>query len=1709
MRTARRSRSRSRSRSRGRAGRRRRSGSERANRSKAERRRRAAPSSTIAADAAALGRTASDWLNQAGARCLELLEQAQQGDPGLVPTASQHQTRSEWSTSDEEEGRSPSLSPRPIPGRSPSPARPASAGGSTGRASRGARRSARAAEATLEQYRGMMERGLITKADYHSLKRRALAQSAQAQGAQQRLALAGGEGYVPGTPAAAATLHLSPRQSPHSPAAEQLYYVRDGKDVPTTTAQLRVLYDRGDVGDDTQVCSNAWEEWRLLGDCLEEVGVRTREELQDEEQRRRREKERRRKEKAERKAQRRMAREESEARAQAEAEAREADEAGASRSSASRSSWEGDGEWEGANVAGKSVHFRVQTDADGYVQITELDRRGAPLDDVTHGKRKGDRIDAYIFGDDHWARLSRDGTKLEWEDGDQWTRVDGDEPTGVPMPAGRPGRSPVSLEQDMKIVDVEVLKWKRVSADTRSQSKEHVEYVLRVTTGAESHLIDRRWQACSNFSTLMEKFRSNMHKGDEWKGKALKTKRTSTGFNEARLDGRVKQLRAFFEEFSRWATWLRRKPALSIDFFAADDKGIFGEVREFLVRDSYEDEGLIAAPREDSPLSKPVVRIKVVRWKTVERSATVSKKHTQWLLRVTTGDAVFEGYKRWEDIRNLDAVVRHFSQQQPKGAVPWEGKLASSWSGKTTQTALLGRQKVLQEYFDQLSRWATDFEEDLFDPAVPEQYRILQSFFDFEPMARDDLASPLATVPGGYARDPVQASVLGVEKRANTALYVIRLEAGDGRIWKCRKRYSAVQELDVKLQKNNIRLPNEAKYRVTFPSKWGSDKKLFGGFDENELGSRQVGLADYWTKVADWASFLASNCDEDLFDPDAFPDMAEFLRSDTEVVSGVAQMVTQRRSGNRSRAVEAMADHQVDTNSPDGIAYYTVTLTSREGRRWECRYRYSAAKLLNDGLGRDAASAVPAQGGWRPFTAFDPKRKSDRWLGKFDETTLARRQKQLKTFWSDFAAWATRIGDEYGKDVFQASNFPAMGEFLAQADELEPERVSGSSLADLDSQRDLELVELDRTTSGRWQKPQPEPEPEPEPGSRSSSSMRSDRTPSSRYSERTRSSRRSDRRKSSRRRRRSSSELEPEPEPEWEPESEHESESQSEPESVLQMHTRRPSEAASSHRGPDRLPEPEGSVQRLPAPAASVLQPETVAPSDAGAVESGPEDDDNPVAAESSIYSHMKVDLRDLKSMLDEGVLSEKEFQEVKMQRLRSGLQSGWQETEAEKRARWEQEVEWEEEREERRAADKDRVRMIGEQDYGDDRASRSSSPESDASSRVVSEQPARNRARHREKSRAEQQTVLAERAALASQRAQINAQAALLDKQSEELTHAEQQARVQAVELEKHSIELSHAEQRAKEAEDAALETALRASAERRRLERRQIDAEAAMLRRQRLQNAQFSEALAKKLRRSGSASRSDSDPEPESESDDESIASRSGSEANELDDHRSGRSPLRQAAAGRSPLRQAVAGRSPLRQAAAPFDSSPETSSGRAGDTTSYSSFSHNSVPSPAQPMRRGSYSSVPTPAHPARRGRDRPVSALDAQREHEARYEADLHAQERAHHARSHHMSQRELSSSRSGTDTEFSSRDGFGSIRRGRYSSPSRLSENAGGRAQSPDGAGKKVRFFSHSAGKILVGTVIESDADYHTVSYRGSNGKERVKRIRREDCEEPF
>jgi len=61
----------------------------------------------------------------------------------------------------------------------------------------------------------------------------------------------------------------------------------------------------------------------------------------------------------------------------------------------------------------------------------------------------------------------------------------------------------------------------------------------------------------------------------------------------------------------------------------------------------------------------------------------------------------------------------------------------------------------------------------------------------------------------------------------------------------------------------------------------------------------------------------------------------------------------------------------------------------------------------------------------------------------------------------------------------------------------------------------------------------------------------------------------------------------------------------------------------------------------------------------------------------------------------------------------------------------------------------------------------------------------------------------------------------------------------------------------------------------------------------------------------------------------------------------------------------------------------------------------------------------------------------------------------------------------------------------------------------GRRGSERGGGKKVRFFSRSAGKILVGTVIESDADYHTVSYRGSNGKERVKRARREDCEEPF
>jgi hypothetical protein len=65
-------------------------------------------------------------------------------------------------------------------------------------------------------------------------------------------------------------------------------------------------------------------------------------------------------------------------------------------------------------------------------------------------------------------------------------------------------------------------------------------------------------------------------------------------------------------------------------------------------------------------------------------------------------------------------------------------------------------------------------------------------------------------------------------------------------------------------------------------------------------------------------------------------------------------------------------------------------------------------------------------------------------------------------------------------------------------------------------------------------------------------------------------------------------------------------------------------------------------------------------------------------ATSSSIYTHMKTDLVDLKTMLEDGVLTQHEFDTVKRERLHLGLTSEWNSTPAEKQERWGKELQLE-----------------------------------------------------------------------------------------------------------------------------------------------------------------------------------------------------------------------------------------------------------------------------------------------------------------------------------------------------------------------------------------------------------------------------------------------
>eukprot|EP01046_Picozoa_sp_COSAG06_P076675 COSAG06_NODE_24581_length_658_cov_1.228980_1_plen_185_part_01 len=173
------------------------------------------------------------------------------------------------------------------------------------------------------------------------------------------------------------------------------------------------------------------------------------------------------------------------------------------------------------------------------------------------------------------------------------------------------------------------------------------------------------------------------------------------------------------------------------------------------------------------------------------------------------------------------------------------------------------RQRQLQEYFDKLARWASDFEVDLFDPAAPERYRVLQDFFDGFAPDENDVAEEFDNGGPGFGEN--QRVVVRVQDLVDTesddakakgaALYGLEFEAGDGRSWTVHKRWSELKKLDADLVDGSQRLPQNARWKAAIPSTWlSSDKNRSGEYDANVLKKRQTQLVAYWNKWAAWAT---------------------------------------------------------------------------------------------------------------------------------------------------------------------------------------------------------------------------------------------------------------------------------------------------------------------------------------------------------------------------------------------------------------------------------------------------------------------------------------------------------------------------------------------------------------------------------------------------------------------------------------------------------------------------------------------------------------------------------------------------------------------------------------------------------------------------------------------------------------------------------------
>ena len=1306
-------------------------------------------------------RAASDWISATGESALALLENAAQGEQPLLTPAARPR-RGSWELGEDANTTGGRALPAPRqqqPQPSPSPRRRSPSPEPEPEAEP---EEPEAVLSKLETFKGMMDRGLITKADYDSQKRLILTGErsssspprARSPGRSPQLALPG-----PGS---------APRSPSPEEAKQQLLFFANPEDptgVEVTAAELRELYLSNEVHEEADVWLDGWDDWVPLREQLEEIGVLTADELACKvEQQAQEEREAAAEaERLERQADRE--RSEQERAAQAEKDAAEAaackqtqqeqqadmaarrvrDEADADRAKrddeerkrkAAEWWWPGDGEWEGKDHEKMPLQYTLETrELDSKVAIS-LKTEGVWKEEG-NTRYTGSRIEGLLFNEQCYADLSRDGERLVWSDGDEWTRIS--RRTTKKGSAGAPTRG----------VTVEVLGWETV--------EDHVVYVLKVAVNDEEvKLVKRRWQDIRDFEKGLKKQKTS---GDEWEGAALQTGGGSIGFDEAKIGERIKQLNAFFGDFSEWAGFLVRKQRESVDFFApsSHSQSWIAPIRTFLTRDSTEPQvgasyngeqyspshGRAALKRqsaatdggwarsgEDTALTRTktnmLVNIKLQNFETVPVSPTNAKEYTQYNMTVTTRGTTSPVIgKRWSELSDFDVVLKTFSTGQPAGSVRWTGKLPSRLRAATTRKAKIARQGELQLYVDKLSRWARNFHvktgHDLFDPACPKAYRkLLQNFFGFAP---DGTEAAEAYDNGGAVFgqvQPVSARVIDVDTESSdaveskSAFYVIEFDARNGRAWSTRNRWSEVVALDTQLVESSVRLAAPAKWKkAQLPTHYTTAKTWGGDFNHSALAGRKETLNVYFGKFALWATLLAQDHQEDIFNKESFPEMIPFLN---DQATAATQATLLREMGAAAPSVRQLPSTMMATPKPpsldvavyvediemgESVAKYKIRIEERStGREWTCKKRWSDLVKLNEDLRK--IKKIEGSVRWS-YKSIAKSTGDKKFTGGFNDSELQKRKDQLQVFWNHFAQWANRLSGEFGEDVFApGSSNPNCADFVEVQDFLGNSLTAAGRVPEQEEKPNFQ--------------PQPEPEPEPEP------------------------------------------ELEPEPEPEPEPEyypldldpepeyypldldpePEESDELAEEPEAQLQLlHAARSvtpiragSPVGSARRSPSPSSSPRDLVSAGPStPARLTLSPATRAPNpmpmsrldDAATAARPPvvttiqrprpaisrspppsiadSTEAEPVTVPSnwsvadraiaanpgaklnanpSIYTHMQIDLRDLKTLLEDGIITQDEFDQVKRERLHGGLWTGWDGTAPEKTKRWEQELKWE-----------------------------------------------------------------------------------------------------------------------------------------------------------------------------------------------------------------------------------------------------------------------------------------------------------------------------------------------------------------------------------------------------------------------------------------------